>query len=107
MATQGGPGFVPRVSMYDAQAQNRWRTVLLIAGFTVIVVAVAFVFGDILGGSANAGLVFIPAPIAFSPLSSLFSHYAGDKLALPQPPAPPLPHPPHHVLPNAANTPPT
>src|SRR5258708_7077015 len=84
MATQGGPGFVPRVSMYDAQAQNRWRTVLLIAGFTVIVVAVAFVFGDILGGSANAGLVFIPAAIAFSALSSLFSYYAGDKIVLAQ-----------------------
>ncbi len=84
MATQGGPGFVPRVSMYDAQAQNRWRTVLLIAGFTVIVVAVAFVFGDILGGSASAGLVFIPAAIAFSAASSLFSYYAGDKIVLAQ-----------------------
>jgi len=36
----GGPSFAPRVSMYDAQAQNRWRTVLLIAVFTLIVVAV-------------------------------------------------------------------
>src|SRR5258708_6350671 len=84
MATQGGPGFVPRVSMYDAQAQTRGRPVLLTAGFTVIVVAVAFVFGDILGGSANAGLVFIPAAIAFSALSSLFSYYAGDKIVLAQ-----------------------
>ena len=84
MTTPGGPAFVPRVSLYDAQAQNRWRTVLLIAGFTVIVVAVAFVFGDILGGSASAGIVFIPGAIAFSAVSSLFSYFAGDKIVLAQ-----------------------
>lgn len=84
MTTPGGPASVPRVSLYDAQAQNRWRTVLLIAAFTVIVVAVAFVFGDILGGSASAGIVFIPAAIAFSAVSSLFSYFAGDKIVLAQ-----------------------
>jgi heat shock protein HtpX len=70
--------------MYDAQAQNRWRTVLLIAAFTLIVVAVAFVFGDIFGGSTGAGVAFIPLAVAFSAGSSLFSYFAGDKLVLAQ-----------------------
>jgi heat shock protein HtpX len=84
MTQQSGPSFVPRVSMYDAQAQNRWRTVLLIAAFTLLVVAVAFVFGDVLGGSTSAGVAFIPIAILFSAGSSLFSYYAGDKLVLAQ-----------------------
>ena len=36
MTQQGGQTFVPRVSMYEAQAQNRWRTVVLIVAFTVL-----------------------------------------------------------------------
>jgi heat shock protein HtpX len=70
--------------MYDAQAQNRWRTVLLIVAFTVLVAVVAFVAGDILGGSPNAGVAFIPLAILFSAGTSLFSYYAGDKLVLAQ-----------------------
>lgn len=84
MTQPGEPSFVPRVSMYDAQAQNRWRTVLLIAAFTVLVAVVAFVFGDILGGSATAGTALIPVAILFSAGSSLFSYYVGDKLVLAQ-----------------------
>jgi len=82
MTQQGGQSFVPRVSMYDAQAQNRWRTVILIAGFTVIVVALAFVFGAILGGSTSAGVGLVPFAILVSAGSLLFSYYAGDKLVL-------------------------
>jgi heat shock protein HtpX len=84
MGQQSGQDFAPRVSMYTAQAQNRWRTVLLITAFTVLVVVVAFVFGDILGGSASAGVVFIPMAILFSLAMSLFSYYAGDRLVLAQ-----------------------
>ena len=84
MTQQDGQSFAPRVSMYDAQAQNRWRTVLLILFFTIIVVAVAFVFGDILGGSTSAGVTLIPLAILFSGGSSLFSYYVGDKLVLAQ-----------------------
>src|SRR3981081_3807268 len=84
MTQQGDTRLVPRVSMYEAQAQNRWRTVMLIAVFTAIVVAVAFVFGDILGGSTGAGVAFIPVAILFSAGSSLFSYFAGDKLVLAQ-----------------------
>ncbi len=84
MTQQGGQSLVPRVSMYDAQAQNRWRTVLLIVAFTLVAVAVAFVFGDIMGGSTSAGVALIPIAILFSAGSSLFSYYAGDKLVLAQ-----------------------
>ena len=84
MTQPSGQGFVPRVSMYDAQAQNRWRTVLLIFFFTAIVVALAFVFGDILGGGTSAGVGLVPLAIAFSAGSSLFSYFAGDRLVLAQ-----------------------
>ena len=82
--THSPGGFVPRVSMYDAQAQNRWRTVLLIVVFTLIVVAVAFVFGDILGGSSTAGFAVIPFAVGLSGASALVSYFAGDKLVLGQ-----------------------
>src|SRR5713226_4394353 len=84
MTATPGPSFVPSVSMYDAQAQNRWRTVLLITVFTVIVVALAFIFGDILGGSSSAGVALVPLAIAFSAGASLVSYFAGDKLVLAQ-----------------------
>ena len=85
MTQSSGQSFVPRVSMYEAQSQNRWRTVILIVAFTVIVVALAFVFGDILGGgSASAGVALVPLAIAFSAGSSLVSYFAGDKLVLAQ-----------------------
>jgi len=70
--------------MYDAQAQNRWRTVLLIVAFTVLVAVVAFVAGDIRGGSPSAGVAFIPLAIVFSAGTSLVSYFAGDKLVLAQ-----------------------
>src|SRR5258708_7159863 len=84
MASDRGQKFVPSVSMYDAQAQNRWRTVLLITIFTVFVVALAFIFGDILGGSSSAGIALVPLAIVFSAGSSLASYFAGDKLVLAQ-----------------------
>src|SRR5260370_42058356 len=84
MASDGGQKFVPSVSMYAAQAQNRWRTVLLITIFTVFVVALAFIFGDILGGSSSAGVALVPLAIVFSAGSSLVSYFAGDKLVLAQ-----------------------
>jgi heat shock protein HtpX len=104
MTQQGGPGFVPRVSMYDAQAQNRWRTVLLIAAFTILVAGVAFVFGDILGGSTGAGVAFIPLAILFSAGASLFSYFAGDKLVLAQSRATELPEGEEKVLRDVVET---
>jgi heat shock protein HtpX len=104
MTQPGGQSFVPRVSMYAAQAQNRWRTVLLIFFFTLIVVAIAFVFGDIFGGSTSAGVVFIPLAIAFSAGSSLFSYFAGDKLVLAQSRAQEVPEGEEKVLRDVVET---
>jgi heat shock protein HtpX len=104
MTQPGGQSFVPRVSMYAAQAQNRWRTVLLIFFFTLIVVAIAFVFGDIFGGSTSAGVVFIPLAIAFSAGSSLFSYFAGDKLVLAQSHAQEVPEGEEKVLRDVVDT---
>src|SRR4030081_1636896 len=84
MTQPGGQSLVPRVSLYEAQAQNRWRTVLLLAVFTLLVGAVSFVFGDILGGSATAGVAIIPFAVAISAALALFSYFAGDKLVLAQ-----------------------
>ena len=104
MTQQGGANLVPRVSMYEAQAQNRWRTVMLIAAFTALVVAVAFIFGDILGGSTSAGVAFIPLAILFSAGSSLFSYFAGDKLVLAQSRAREVPEGQETILRNVVET---
>jgi heat shock protein HtpX len=104
MTQPGGQSFVPSVSMYAAQAQNRWRTVLLIFFFTLIVVAIAFVFGDIFGGSTSAGVVLIPLAIAFSAGSSLFSYFAGDKLVLAQSRAQEVPEGEEKVLRDVVET---
>jgi len=84
MTQPSGQSFVPQVSLYAAQAQNRWRTVLLITVFTLFVVAVAFVIGDILGGSTTAGIAIIPVAVAISAAAALFSYFAGDKVVLAQ-----------------------
>ncbi|HEY0781563.1 MAG TPA: M48 family metallopeptidase [Thermoanaerobaculia bacterium] len=102
--TQSPGGFVPRVSMYDAQAQNRWRTVLLIVVFTLIVVAVAFVFGDILGGSSTAGFAVIPFAVGLSGASALVSYFAGDKLVLGQSRAQEVPEGEENVLRDVVET---
>src|SRR6266498_4866785 len=104
MTQQGDAPFVPRVSMYEAQAQNRWRTVVLIAAFTVLVTAVAFIFGDILGGSTTAGIGMIPLAITFSAGSSLFSYFAGDKLVLAQSRAHEVPEGQETLLRNVVET---
>ena len=90
MTQPGGQSFVPTVSLYAAQAQNRWRTVLLIATFTLFVVAVGFVIGDILGGSTTAGIAIIPIAVAISAAAALFSYFAGDKVVLAQSHAQPV-----------------
>jgi heat shock protein HtpX len=104
MTQQGDAPFVPRISMYEAQAQNRWRTVVLIAAFTVLVTAVAFIFGDILGGSTAAGVGMVPLAIAFSAGSSLISYFAGDKLVLAQSRAQEVPEGQEALLRNVVET---
>ena len=78
-----GQRFVPRVSMYEAQAQNRIRTVLLIAVFTVLVAVVVYVFGEAFVGR-GAGIALFPFAFALSTGSALVSYFAGDRLVLAQ-----------------------
>ena len=70
------------LSIYDAVAANRWRTVALIAAFTVVVSALAYVAGEYF--APGAGVALVPFAIAFSGLSAATSYFAGDKLVLAQ-----------------------
>jgi len=73
-------GPAPRLSIYDALAANRIRTAVLIAVFTLIVLALGFVFGEYLQPGGGAALM--PFAIGFSALSSAGSYFAGDKVVL-------------------------
>ncbi len=70
------------LNIYDAVAANRWRTVLLIAVFTLIVTALVYAAGEYL--APGGGVAFIPFAVAFSGFSALTSYFAGDKLVLAQ-----------------------
>jgi heat shock protein HtpX len=70
------------LNIYDAVAANRWRTVLLIAVFTLLVCALAFAVGQYL--TPGGGIALIPFAVAFSAGSALISYFAGDKLVLAQ-----------------------
>ena len=83
-----GAPLVPRISIYEAQAQNRTRTVLLIVGFAVVVGAIAYVFGQLF--LPQGGFVMLPVALAFSGGSAFVSYFAGDKLVLAQSHARPI-----------------
>jgi len=70
------------LNIYDAVAANRWRTVLLIAVFTLIVTALVYAAGEYL--APGGGVALIPFAVAFSGVSALTSYFAGDKLVLAQ-----------------------
>ncbi len=70
------------LNIYDAVAANRWRTVLLVAVFTLIVTALAYAAGEYL--APGGGVALIPFAVAFSGASALTSYFAGDKLVLAQ-----------------------
>lgn len=72
----------PRLGIYDAVAANRWRTVALIAVFTVIVSALAYVVGESV--APGAGLAVLPVALGVSGISATTSYLAGDKLVLAQ-----------------------
>ena len=73
---------IPRISIYQAQAQNRTRTVLLILGFALVVGVLAYVFGQLF--LPQGGLAMLPVALAFSGGSAFVSYFAGDKLVLAQ-----------------------
>lgn len=71
-----------RLNIYDAAAANRWRTVLLIAVFTIIVAVLAYVGGEYF--APGYGLAMLPFAAGFSGVSAAASYFAGDKLVLAQ-----------------------
>lgn len=71
-----------RLSIYDAVAANRWRTVALIVVFTGILVALGYVVGEVF--APGGGLAMVPAALGLSGVSATASYFAGDKLVLAQ-----------------------
>ena len=64
--------------VYQEIAQNKRNTLLLIASFSVLIVAIGWVFGAYVG-DANAGIIIAAV---FSTIFTLFGYYKGDSVAL-------------------------
>jgi len=71
-----------RLNIYDAVAANRWRTLLLVALFTVILSLVGYFVGEAM--APGYGLSLVPVAIGLSGVSAAASYFAGDKLVLAQ-----------------------
>jgi heat shock protein HtpX len=71
-----------RLSIYDAAAANRWRTVALIVAFTAIVSLLAYFVGEYF--TPGGGLAALPLAVGFSGISAATSYFAGDKVILGQ-----------------------
>ena len=79
MTTDSTPA---RLSIYDAAAANRWRTLLLIAVFTALIAVLAYFVGEYF--APGGGVAALPFAFAISTGSALVSYFAGDKLILAQ-----------------------
>ena len=64
--------------MYSAITANKRKTILLIMIFTVVIVALGYVFG-MQTGDAYGGIIIATI---FATVMNLFGYYAGDKVAL-------------------------
>ena len=71
-----------RLGIYDAVAANRWRTLLLVAAFTVILSLVAYFVGEAM--APGYGVSLLPFAVGLSGFSAAASYFAGDKLVLAQ-----------------------
>ena len=71
-----------RLSIYEAAAANRWRTLLLIAVFTALVAVLAYFVGEYF--APGGGIAALPFAFALSIGGALASYFAGDKLILAQ-----------------------
>jgi heat shock protein HtpX len=71
-----------RLSIYDAAAANRWRTVALIAVFTAIVSLLAYFVGEYF--APGGGIAALPLAVGISGVSAATSYFAGDKIVLGQ-----------------------
>src|SRR5437870_8050800 len=79
VATEPSPA---RLSIYDAAAANRWRTIALIAGFTVLIAVLGYFVGEYF--APGGGIAALPFAFALSIGGALASYFAGDKLILAQ-----------------------
>jgi len=71
-----------RLNIYDAVAANRWRTLALVAVFTLVVSLLAYFVGEYF--APGGGIAALPIAVAFSGASAATSYFAGDKLVLAQ-----------------------
>jgi heat shock protein HtpX len=71
-----------RISIYDAAAANRWRTLLLIALFTALIALLGYFVGEYF--APGGGLAVTPFAFALSLGSAFVSYFAGDKVILAQ-----------------------
>jgi heat shock protein HtpX len=71
-----------RISIYDAAAANRWRTVLLIAVFTALIALLGYFVGEYF--APGGGLAVLPFAATLSIGFALTSYFAGDRLILAQ-----------------------
>ena len=79
MTVQPSPA---RISIYDAAAANRWRTLLLIAVFAVLISLIGYFVGEYF--TPGGGVAALPIAFAVSMASAFTSYVAGDKLVLAQ-----------------------
>lgn len=70
----------PRVSIYDAIAANRVRTIVLVATFVAIVGALAYLVGEYF--APGGGIAALPFAFLFAGGSTAASYYAGDRMVL-------------------------
>src|SRR5947208_4872833 len=75
MAIEPSPA---RLSIYDAAAANRWRTIALIAAFTALIVVLGYFVGEYF--APGGGPAVLPFAFALSIGGALASDFAGDQL---------------------------
>ena len=73
MAIEPSPA---RLSIYDAAAANRWRTIALIAAFTALIVVLGYFVGEYF--APGGGPAVLPFAFALSIGGALASYFAGD-----------------------------
>lgn len=69
-------------SVYNQISTNRWRTIFLMAGFTVLIVVVAYILVVALGFEGPGALSFVGIFLIISALINLGSYYWSDKIVL-------------------------
>ena len=79
MVNQEAPA---RISIYDAAAANRWRTLLLVGVFAALVAVLGYFVGEYF--APGGGLAALPFALTLSTGSALASYFAGDKIVLAQ-----------------------